>query len=358
MAIRLKRITPHEAREAMVGFFWRMRAWPFGTEEEYFQYWDWRYTHTSDGPAAVWIAMDDDRIVGHLAVNFRNFQVSGQPIRVGVPVNFLVDDEYRDSMIGPLLARAPQKMVRRRELDLFLCEMCSAAAHQMFVGLGLKDLGTMLSLVEVRRWAPVLRRRITGGTMLAPLASAVARFRKLIKNGTGREHPEGFVVRDMTAEEVAMIDRSHWPRPQGLAWDGTGAYLSNRFLRCPNRSYQVVGIFDELTQRIEGILVTEGSARLNVILCATNQSLLSEVQAVDLAVDLRPEVEVVVVPLLPQTSLATEFSRAAFFPRFGVDADSVVQNSYWSAYWLPDHPLASPFAQTEGWKLWFGWNQH
>jgi hypothetical protein len=357
MAIELKRVAPPDSREATVQLFWKMRAWPFETIEDYFRHWDWRYSCTSEEPAAVWIAVDGDQTVGHLAVNFRHFQVEGQDVRVGVPANFLVDDGYRNAMIGPLLVRAAQKMVRRRELDLFLAYN-NAAAHALSMALGFKDIGRMDCLLEVRRWAPVLGRRIPGGAILGPFANAVAKLRKRVKKGATRDPCEALVVQHLTPEELAAIDRSHWPHREGLTWSGSGTYLVNRFLRCPFREYRAFGIVHKLSQRLEGFLVTEGSARLKIILCGTNEDVLSEAEAVDLVADARSEVEVVVVPLLPQSSLAANFEKAAFLARSGKNADEVMQRSFWSACWLPEHSLASAFARTEGWKLWYGWSQH
>ncbi len=356
-AIRLKRVAPPEAREAIVQLFWRMQAWPYATEEEYFRYWDWRYSSTSESPPAVWVALADDRVVAQLAVNFRHFQVAGRPVEVGVPANFLVDDQYRKMMIGPLLVKAAQRMVRKGEIDLLL-SYSNRTAHAISVALGSKDIGSMQSFVEVRRWAPVLGRRYPGGALLAPLAGAAAKLRKRLRSRDPLEHPEEFVVRDLTAEELASMDRTHWAQSSGLVWNGSGDYLANRFLRCPFREYRVAGIVQKSSGRLEAILITEGAARLYVTLCAANEAVLSDVEAVELLARARPDVEVVVVPLLPQTALASEFLAAGFLARSGPDADSVVQRTFWSAYWAPGHPLASYFERWEAWKLWYAWNQH
>ncbi|MGH8261514.1 MAG: GNAT family N-acetyltransferase [Steroidobacteraceae bacterium] len=357
MGIQFRRVAPLDVREAVVKLFFRQRAWPYADEDEYFRYWDWRYSSMSESPAAVWIATDGAELIGHVAINFRRFQADDRDVLVGVPANFLVDERYRKMMVGPFLSRAPKKMVEQGEIDLFL-GYSNEAAHALSSALGFTAIGPMHSYIDVVHWNRVLRRRSRGAALLAPVASFASRARKALGRRGRLASVERLVAHDLSAEDLRSLDRSHWKRTDGLAWSVSGAYLTNRFLLCPFRAYRVLGIVDESKGRLEGVVVTEGSTRLTVMQCDTNESVLSAVGAVEIAAAKMTAAEVVVVPLLPQTRLAAEFSKAGFMARSGHNADVVIRRTFWSAYWLPSHPAADSFARIASWKLWYGWSQH
>jgi hypothetical protein len=357
MAIQIKAINPFAMRDPIVEFFWRMRAWPYTTKEEYLQYWDWRYHAISESEAVVWIATDGDAIVGHMALNFRNLRLDGHPVRAGVPGNFLVDGQYRNTMIGPLLARSPLKAVRRNELDLLL-GYGNRVAHALFVGLGCRELGVMRSFVVVRKWDAILGRRFPPARLLAPIATiTVATWNRLMRRKLPQPAPF-LEARDLGAGELLEMDRAHWTPSAGLESVGDRAYLVNRFLKCPVHSYRVTGIVNRQTDRIEGLVVSEGSARMTILLCEVNPSALSEVEAVALTLGISPGAEIVLVPLLPGSNLGNGFEQAGFLMRPDAASDAVLQRTTWSAYWRPEHALASRFADTRAWKLWYGWSHH
>ena len=244
MALHIRRVNPLELRESILEFFWRMRAWPYATQDEYARYWQWRYTAISETDPAVWVALDDRVVVGHMACNFRRLACDGRAVSAGVPGNFLVDSAYRNTMIGPQLASCPIKLAKRGEIDLLL-GYGNKVAHALFLGLGCVEIGAMLPFVEIRQWAPILARRLPGAAVLAPVASAVTRGLKGFRRR--RSAPVALTVRDLGREDMAALDRSHWTKPAGLAWDGSLSYLAGRFLDCPVRSYRIIGVFDEGT---------------------------------------------------------------------------------------------------------------
>lgn len=357
MAIQIKAVSPFAMRDPIVDFFWRMRAWPYATKEEYFKYWDWRYHSISESEAVVWIATDGGAIVGHMALNFRNLRLGGRPVRAGVPGNFLVDGQYRNTLIGPLLAGSPLKAVRRSELDLLL-GYGNRVAHAIFVGLGCREVGVMRSYVVVRKWETILARRFPPARLLAPIAgTAVAAWNRLSRRKPPQPAPF-LEARDLGATELLAMDRTHWTPSAGLESVGSREYLVNRFLRCPVRSYRVTGIINRQTKRIEGIVVSEDAARMSILLCEVNASAVSEVEAVALTIGVSPGAEIVLVPLLPGSSLGDAFRQAGFMLRSDAGSDAVVRGTTWSAYWRPEHPLAARFADTREWKLWYGWSHH
>jgi len=355
LAITFRRASPFEVREPVVELYWRMRKWPYETKEEYYRYWDWRYSSLSESDATVWIAADGDTVIGHIAMYSRHLRLDGHDVRAGVPGNFLVDERFRNSLIGPRLVDVLRRTVREGEIELLL-GYGNAIAHAMFVGLGDRDIGPMQPFADVRRWDPVLARRTAGAALLAPLARAAAWARKAVLRRHLPDVAEGLVVRDLSSDEVLALDRSHWTRSESLVLCESPVLLANRFFRCPFRSHHVFGVIDERTDRLEGMVVTEGTTRIRVWECEVNEGVLSEVQAVELALGASPSAESVYVPLLPQSALADDFSQAGFVNPS--DADTVLAETWWSAHWLPTHPLAAEFADLRRWKLWYAWCHH
>jgi hypothetical protein len=355
MAVRLRRVDPIEVRDRVVEFFWRMRAWPYPSIDDYYRNWDWRYTALSEPGPVSWIAEEGGQVVGHMGLNFRTLSVRGQRVRAAVPGNFLLDDAYRNSMIGPSLAGAPRALVRREELDLLL-GYGNKIAHSLFLGFGCKDLGAMESWIDVRRWGPVLRRRSAALAWFAPAIGAATRIRRALVRGVAQSG--ALLVRELSAQELRSVDRSHWSAAAGLAWDGTSEYFYKRFATSPFRPTRVYGVVNGDTNRIEGLVVTEGTTRISILECDVNEESVSAVRAVDLVAAALPNAETIVVPSLRGSLLAAEFGAAGYHRRGSADSDRVLANTYWSAYWDPKSPFAAAFAEPRLWRLWYGWSHH
>jgi hypothetical protein len=368
MAIRIRRAQAKDVREPVVQFFWKLQAWPFRTLDEYFTYWDWRYTSLSESEPVVWVAMDGDSVVGHIAVNFRKLRAGDLGcVRVGVAANFRVDESCRNSMIGARLAGAPRALVREGDIAMLL-GYGNDMGHAMFVGLGFRDLGAMQSFVDVRRWRPILARRFAAASALAPLAHLAAGVRKVVLGRGFPARTRGLVVRDLSIEDVLGMDRSHWSGSTSLVSDGSPALLANRFLRSPYRSHHVFGVMDERTHRLQGLVVTEGESQVKVWECEVNESALSEEQAVGLVFAAMEGAETGLVPLLPGSTLAEGFTRAGFFRRAEGEPAPAVRtahtrydveaNTWWSAYSEPGHPFAALLEDPRRWKVWYAWSHH
>jgi hypothetical protein len=357
MPVQVRRVDPLEWREAIVDFFWNARIWPHETKADYFRHWDWRCSAVSEQLPAVWVALEGGQVVGHIAVNFRQLRYDGQLVHAGVPANFRLDARLHNSLVGAGLAGAPWQMVRAGEIDLLL-GYGNQIAHALFVARGVRELGSFNQYVDVRRWGPVLRRRLPAGAALAPLAGAASRLLRLA--GRRRRAPPAvpLVARHLTRAEVVGLDRSHWAVSKDFVLEGSHALLADRFLGNPFREHTVIGIFATGQGRVEGLVVTEGKARVSILDCRVNEDVLSEVQAVEMAIAVLPDTDNVIVPLLPRTQLASEFSAAGYLRRRGDPTAETIGQSLWSAHWRPEHPLASRFEDLRRWKLWYAWSHH
>lgn len=357
MGLEVRRIDPLEMRAAIVDFFWRIRMWPYPTKEHYFRHWDWRRSSLSEKEPVAWVALDGTTVVGHITALFRTLTFDGRPMRAGLAANYRLDASYRTSPVSGALAGAPRKLVRLGEIDVQLA-FSNNAAHRMSVALGNREIGPMRTFAKVRRWAPILRRRSRLLPALAPVASAAARAHRLLRRARTPGVPEGLAARVLAAEELASVDRSHWSHSGGLIWDGAPTSFAKHFCPSEFRASRVVGVIDHRTGRVEGLVALEGDNNLEILECTVNESVLSAVQAVEIAAQATPGVESVRVPLLPQSKLATGFRDAGYLQLPAAYSSAVFRNTVWSAHWLKEHPLATALADTREWNLWYGWSHH
>ena len=353
MALEIKRVRPPDVREAAVDFFWRVRAWPRATREEYFRYWDWRYTALSEGEAAVWVALDAGVVVGHIALYFREFLLGEQRVLVGVPGNYRVADTHRDTLVGVKLATAVRDTVRRRELDLLL-SYGNDIAHAMFTRLGARDLGAMNGYVDVRRWARVLGRRVPAARLLGAPADLATETRRRLMRRKLKLPERRLAIRELGPADLADIQAGR-PRPSSaLAPAASSSYVTRRYLGNPFQPRRAFGVIDE-NGELAAHVITEGADQMIIWDCVVYDDRIPEWQAVDQVASALPETSTVLVPLLPATDLARAFVQAGFLVR---PFQAAVPNTRWSAYWSASHPLARDFEAVNRWKLWFGWNHY
>jgi hypothetical protein len=357
MAVRLRRVNPLEYREPIVDFFWRQRAWPYPSREDYQRYWQWRYSSISEGEPTAWIAEDADRVVGHIGCFFRQMRLAGSTLRVAVPGNLLVEPEFRSGLVGPQIGGSPLKLLRSEEADIVL-SYSNQAAHAVLMGLGCRELGTLHSYIQIRRWAPLLRRRLPGGGAAAPLVSAAVGAWNWLR---GRRRPQvdsALAIRELTEARLRGLDRSHWQATRDFVWNPAPDYLADRFMNCPTETYRLIEIFDQRSARCEGIVIGQGTSRFYILQCQVNPARLNEAEAAQLLIDSSPHMDTALAPLLPGTALADQFTRAGYFDYGHERPDSVLARTTWSALWKKGHRLSDGFGDLRRWALWYTWNHH
>src|SRR5579864_2637280 len=205
MSINVRRVNPLEMRESIVDFFWRIQDWPYATKDDYFRYWDWRYTALSDRSPIVWIASDGDTVIGHISIYLRDLALDGRPLRAGVAANFRVDKRYQTTLVGGALASAPRAVVRTGELDLLL-GYGNRTAHALFLGLGCRDLGVMRTFVDIRQWSPLLRRRSIGLLPLSPLLRVATDIWKYVASDRSLPASTSLGARILSTQDIMTMD--------------------------------------------------------------------------------------------------------------------------------------------------------
>ena len=350
---RVEEVQPAATRDELIDFFWEQRHWPYSTREEYLRAWEWRHESLGDASARVWIAREESQgeIVGHIAVYPRRFRFQGRDLAVGVPGNFLVRADHRNSLIGPRLAAGLRRLVSDGELDLVLA-YGNPAAHQMFSRLGFRALGRMHEFLDVRRSATILRRYSGAAAAAAPIVDAALAARRWWRNGLRPRSVRNLHAREVGVAEVKGLDRSHWSEPRDqIVGAATGQYLASRFLQAPFSDYRIVGIFDR-SNAVQALVAINVRRRVKILECVTNPDALDVASAIDIAVRTLPNAHAVLIPLLPGSHVARELREYGYFAR--EPRDPVTARSWWSAYWRDDHPLVNDLSETARWTLLFG----
>jgi hypothetical protein len=340
-------------RSELVDFFWEQRHWPYATRAEYVRMWDWRYESLGDERARVWIArvQATGEILGHLAVYPRRFRYRGRDVLVGVPGNFLVRAEHRNSLIGPRLAAGLRRLVADGEFDLILA-YGNPAAHQMFSRLGFRELGRLHEFLDVRRSASILRRYTKAAILIAPVVDAVLAARRWWRTRARGHSVRNWQAREIGADELDRIDRGHWSEQHDqIIGAATSAYFANRFLQAPFSDYRIVGVFDQ-SSALQALLAVSLRRRVKVCECVTNVGAIDVPTAIEVAIRSIPDTHAVLVPALPDSRLANELRGSGYLGR--EPKDPVAARSLWSAYWRDDHLLAAELADATRWSLLFG----
>jgi GNAT superfamily N-acetyltransferase len=243
---------------------WRARRYEAGDEKEILAlrrlvfangeavrnseaYWRWEYVDCPAGPAAIWLAVDDSRVVGHYAVRPVRMQCDGEPLAGSVSLDAMTHPDYRREGIFAALGRETYKDVERAGLDLTYIWPRKISM-----------LGTIAKFDWVYMFAPpVLVKPLN-------LASVVGRF---VRNRTqGRDSVEQGRVQISRPGRVAgsslrengqsrWIDRFDgaidlfWERALArhrLATVRDSIYLNWRYFDNPGRQYEaIVGESDE-----------------------------------------------------------------------------------------------------------------
>lgn len=343
---------PAAMREELVDFFWEQRHWPYPSRAEYERVWAWRYESLGDAPARIWIARSaSGQILGHIAVHPRRLRFRGQDLLAAVPGNFVVRADHRSSLIGPRLAAGLRRLVADGEFDLVLA-YGNPVAHQMFSRLGFRGLGRLHEYLDVRRSAALLRRRSRAAVAIAPLVDASLAARRWWYNRARRIVVRNLHARELRADEIATLDRSHWTESQEqIAGAATGAFLAGRYLAAPFSGYRIVGVFDA-SNAVQALVAVSVRRRVKILECATNADAVDVPAALDAAIRILPHAHAVLVPILPESRVAIELAHAGYFCR--EPRDPVAARSWWSAYWPPDHRLADELSKVERWTLFFG----
>lgn len=353
--MEITQVEPHGVRDRVLDLIWEHRHWPGSSREEYRRLWDWRFGALAEGDPLAWVARTKDgEVVGHVAVFPRRFRVGDTEIRCGLPGDILVHRAWRSRGVGARLVLTPKMLVKQDRFDMVMV-VGNPLAHRLCLRLGYRDFGTHHRYVDLRRFAPVLRRRLRPAAALGPLADGLWSVRRWWRQRHARRSAGELSVERLDADAVAGLDRRHWSHPPGRVVPAENeAYLVKRFLADPFTRRGMFGLRDPGTGRIEGHVAVEyrGSGAV-VCDCRVNASRLDEAAAIALVGDALPSgVASYAVPTLPGSLLSRELAAAGFLhrpPEAPADARLHI-----SAFWSEDHPLARQLGRLERWSLYLG----
>jgi len=352
MTFEFQRVDPLEVRDEVVDFFFKHRRWPGETRGDYEAIWNWRHRALSEGPPLAYIArlQSTGEIVGHVGVYRREFRIGDARISACVPGNLFVHPGWKQNIIGVRLVMFFRSLIQNGEFDLFL-GFGNEAANAMLARLGFAQLGSMHTYADVRNAGAVLRRRHRALAAVGPLVNLGFAARRRFSSGR-REAVSTLDVRRLGAAEFLELDRSHWSAPTRLvAWE-SNEFIAERYLNEPGVERTLYGLFAREKGTLEGFVVTEPTARVKVWDCQTNPASIDSQSAIAAVAGKIRNAETLLVPTLPQSALAGEFTRAGFLDREAVD--DVEANTFVSALFLPDNPHAHVLKDPTQWNIWMG----
>lgn len=124
------------------------------------EYWNWEFTANSSGPAKIWIADDNGKVVGHYAVVPRRVQI-GNVVRLGsIVVDVMTHPDYR--MQGMFAAIGREALVGAANGGIEFCYGFPVRSDVMpgHLKVGWQDIFDIPVWVRPIRFEPLVRHYI------------------------------------------------------------------------------------------------------------------------------------------------------------------------------------------------------
>jgi GNAT superfamily N-acetyltransferase len=252
--IRQGRTSDREAIEAFLAEAYGTRAAYKGPER-----WTWQFERnpfafTADGSVPVWIAVDDGRVVGQIALQQAALKIEDDTVPAGWIVDVMVLQSHRGGGLGHLLYEAVA-----RDVDILVTLTMAEATRRMAERLGAITLGDVHQLSRPVRLDPEsVRRYLLARTIYHPWAHRLARVGCAVFQAhravpavanpllrlRDRRMPAMERTHETTITEVmsfgADVDElwEHARRDYPVIFPRDTRFLNWRFVECPEPSYR------------------------------------------------------------------------------------------------------------------------
>ena len=157
---RIEVVTYEASHQAMVYDF-IAHAWPHRNKEVQSRRWEWMYVDSArrlQTQPMVWLAKDQEKIVGHMGVQFMKLKLPNHELLTGWFVDTMVLEDYRTTGLGAqILLRAEEDMPMALSLGQ------TAEARKMLESLGWKKVCPLRIHVFMNNPYRVLRGKFPPG---------------------------------------------------------------------------------------------------------------------------------------------------------------------------------------------------
>ena len=237
---------------------WRARRYEAGDEEEILalrrlvfsegeearnseSYWRWEYVDSPAGPATIWLAVADGRVVGHYAVRPVRMQCDGEALAGSVSLDAMTHPDFRRESIFATLGRETYKDVERAGLDLTYIWPREISMRGTIAKFDWVYMCTLRVVVKPLNLASVVDRVVPNRALAWPAKGLGGVLtRRLNKAAEISPHEEG---------QIRWIDR--FDGRMDLFWERVSArhriatvrdsvYLNWRYFHNPGRQYEAV----------------------------------------------------------------------------------------------------------------------
>jgi len=350
-AVQVHRVDARCYKQQLSALFQRRQ------KPELLQQFDWYYRAEGQPTPISWVAQTADGYVcGLYSVTMRPLQYGGTTLHAGVMGNLIVEAGSRSTFAPFNLVRACKELIRNHDLDILL-GIPNELAEPWLVKNGFRVLGYWDTWAQVFRCGEALQHRFgRPGRLGAPLLNLAAQMNRTFSEWTA-DRQSAFQAIFLNSTELDDLDIEHWAtRPDSFAFAADPLFLRWRFLKSPMKHYDVVGIADSRTKRLQGYVVVESRpGRWLIWDCRTNTPQLSERDAIlTFCRSKQAQASTISITQLSSAPLAQELSRHGFvrvpqrlggYPRFPL-----------IAFWSPDHPLAAAFPEIARCNIFPGFN--
>ena len=243
--VNLVRPAQIDGEKAALTAFLSTHLSPDATEDRY----EWLYCNNPAGLARVWVACDDaaGKIIGVSAAFPRRVSIRGQEMRGYVLGDFCIHPDYRS--LGPALALQRSTLEElSRDGAGFLFDFPSTSMLAIYKRLRVEPKESAIRFAKPLRADRQIQRRVSNkaaGLPLAALANAALRLRDA---GLGRSNEWTIAEENVPCGGEFTLAFRQWAPRMGICGDRCAEYLNWRFLRHPQRRYQL------LTARKDGRL--------------------------------------------------------------------------------------------------------
>jgi GNAT superfamily N-acetyltransferase len=221
-------------------------------------HWTWQFIDNPFGrrqgdEIPVWVAMDGDRVVGQIAVQYALLQVEGKTFEVGWAVDIMMLRSHRGSGIGHRLQEAVVG-----DVDILMAISMAEASRRMAERHGCITLAEVHQLtrwvrfdaVSVRRYLLLRTANHRWGRVLARLSCSVFQFHLLFPRlANPLLRMRDFVKRPLRGPRASIVEVDCFGREIDDLWERTrrdypvifprdARFLNWRFVDCPEPRYR------------------------------------------------------------------------------------------------------------------------
>ncbi|MFC1900294.1 GNAT family N-acetyltransferase [Chloroflexota bacterium] len=251
---------------------WTMRAYQEGSENDMFELdrvlygeavpdrqqwlegWKWMYADNPAGDSIIWLADQDDKMVGQYPLVIEDMNIRGKPVKGSQVADTMTHPEYRRQGIATLLGNQALNQLKDKDVALTF-GFPTPQVYPIHIKAGWFDVCPFQVMVKPFNVKKVLKSYLGINELMLPVFTASARL--LLKTLLRTRKPPP--VDKLVINEVSHFDErfdDFWERVSGdyaIIVARNRSYLNWRYIDSPNVNFVVYAA--EIEDKIYGYIV-------------------------------------------------------------------------------------------------------